>query len=123
VMRHTLLLSDCVLPSPSSVFFGVSGPRLVDSFPARRSSDLFKQFIFFSFNEFRYRNTRPLADDKTNFFFSNNFSDNEEETGFIRSEEHTSELQSRFDLVCRLLREQRNRDRVRLCDGPSTSAI
>src|SRR5699024_11371773 len=26
----------------------------------------------------------------------------------IRSEEHTSELQSRFDLVCRLLLEKRN---------------
>src|SRR5699024_11510515 len=26
----------------------------------------------------------------------------------FRSEEHTSELQSRFDLVCRLLREKRN---------------
>src|SRR5207249_8801842 len=28
----------------------------------------------------------------------------------FRSEEHTSELQSRFDLVCRLLLEQKNRD-------------
>src|SRR5699024_11650001 len=28
--------------------------------------------------------------------------------GFIRSEEHTSELQSRFDLVCRLLLEKKN---------------
>src|SRR5699024_11408582 len=27
---------------------------------------------------------------------------------FARSEEHTSELQSRFDLVCRLLREKKN---------------
>src|SRR5699024_452020 len=27
----------------------------------------------------------------------------------IRSEEHTSELQSRFDLVCRLLLEKKNR--------------
>src|SRR5699024_11620379 len=27
-------------------------------------------------------------------------------TGFDRSEEHTSELQSRFDLVCRLLLEK-----------------
>src|SRR5699024_8293723 len=27
---------------------------------------------------------------------------------FIRSEEHTSELQSRFDLVCRLLLEKKN---------------
>src|SRR5699024_11956311 len=28
---------------------------------------------------------------------------------FLRSEEHTSELQSRFDLVCRLLLEKKNR--------------
>src|SRR5207249_7195958 len=28
----------------------------------------------------------------------------------VRSEEHTSELQSRFDLVCRLLREKKNFD-------------
>src|SRR5699024_11697950 len=28
---------------------------------------------------------------------------------FIRSEEHTSELQSRFDLVCRLLLEKKKR--------------
>src|SRR5699024_12081914 len=33
--------------------------------------------------------------------------------GFLadRSEEHTSELQSRFDLVCRLLLEKKNKDR------------
>src|SRR5699024_11327367 len=29
----------------------------------------------------------------------------------IRSEEHTSELQSRFDLVCRLLLEKKNKTR------------
>src|SRR5207249_9733411 len=28
----------------------------------------------------------------------------------LRSEEHTSELQSRFDLVCRLLLEKKNKD-------------
>src|SRR5207249_6878854 len=28
----------------------------------------------------------------------------------LRSEEHTSELQSRFDLVCRLLLEKKNRE-------------
>src|SRR5438067_9137152 len=32
-----------------------------------------------------------------------------------RSEEHTSELQSRFDLVCRLLLEKKNKETVR-CD-------
>src|SRR5699024_12688657 len=30
-----------------------------------------------------------------------------------RSEEHTSELQSRFDLVCRLLLEKKNKKRTR----------
>src|SRR5699024_12079062 len=30
--------------------------------------------------------------------------------GGLRSEEHTSELQSRFDLVCRLLLEKKNSD-------------
>src|SRR5699024_11386791 len=32
--------------------------------------------------------------------------------GEIRSEEHTSELQSRFDLVCRLLLEKKNKTRT-----------
>src|SRR5207249_5417249 len=32
----------------------------------------------------------------------------------LRSEEHTSELQSRFDLVCRLLLEKKNRQHLRL---------
>src|SRR5437868_7653560 len=35
----------------------------------------------------------------------------------IRSEEHTSELQSRFDLVCRLLLEKKNSSRSRLASG------
>src|SRR5207249_8461109 len=32
----------------------------------------------------------------------------------LRSEEHTSELQSRFDLVCRLLLEKKNKVMIRL---------
>src|SRR5699024_12804011 len=35
----------------------------------------------------------------------------------IRSEEHTSELQSRFDLVCRLLLEKKKRDGIAPRDG------
>src|SRR5207249_6279283 len=35
-------------------------------------------------------------------------------TAAIRSEEHTSELQSRFDLVCRLLLEKKNVDERRM---------
>src|SRR5206468_12446532 len=34
-----------------------------------------------------------------------------------RSEEHTSELQSRSDLVCRLLREKKKTDSARLLDA------
>src|SRR5437868_12756558 len=35
------------------------------------------------------------------------FVDGRRELGLVRSEEHTSELQSRFDLVCRLLLEKK----------------
>src|SRR5699024_12822629 len=39
-----------------------------------------------------------------------------------RSEEHTSELQSRFDLVCRLLLEKKNKIRYhKLSQGPYTT--
>src|SRR6266536_848654 len=34
-----------------------------------------------------------------------------------RSEEHTSELQSRVDLVCRLLLEKKKKIVITLCDG------
>src|SRR5687768_18100125 len=37
------------------------------------------------------------------------------ESGLARSEEHTSELQSRLHLVCRLLLEKKNHKRPRSC--------
>src|SRR5438874_7301290 len=48
----------------------------------------------------------------------------------VRSEEHTSELQSRRDLVCRLLLEKKNhergdpaaRGRSRVCPDPAVTA-
>src|SRR5438067_4252647 len=36
----------------------------------------------------------------------------------VRSEEHTSELQSRFDLVCRLLLDKKNGIRDQLAEAP-----
>src|SRR5699024_1094207 len=36
-----------------------------------------------------------------------------ENNPFPRSEEHTSELQSRFDLVCRLLLEKKKKDKTK----------
>src|SRR5699024_11655450 len=38
--------------------------------------------------------------------------------GVVRSEEHTSELQSRFDLVCRLLLEKKKQHYLRICNIP-----
>src|SRR5207249_7608749 len=42
-------------------------------------------------------------------------------TGMDRSEEHTSELQSRFDLVCRLLLEKKKTNTPRNPPPPSTT--
>src|SRR5699024_12250950 len=99
-----------------SLFFALSlSLRVLHSFPTRRSSDL-------SFLE--TRNTSYLYDDLRqfeHFFYSylekNNLTNgpiglhlsSSDELLFLiaRSEEHTSELQSRFDLVCRLLLEKK----------------
>src|SRR5699024_11774035 len=104
------------LPALFSVLFLQSPPPLhhPPSFPTRRSSDLiFKlpdfllpvlnlglQFLAFFFSRFRHgwsllstcRHRKRTVD-----FLG---------CPFDRSEEHTSELQSRFDLVCRLLLEK-----------------
>src|SRR5260370_4926685 len=40
----------------------------------------------------------------------------------LRSEEHTSELQSHLNLVCRLLLEKKNRERYFVVDHPHTYA-
>src|SRR5689334_24823566 len=55
--------------------------------------------------EFREGVTQSLIDD--NESFGNSHVDVSWATG-IRSEEHTSELQSQFHLVCRLLLEKKN---------------
>src|SRR5699024_12587432 len=70
-------------------FFYSSGAHLdLHSFPTRRSSDLLSAM-------------RPVLKRG-----ENEISDYEAVLG-VRSEEHTSELQSRFDLVCRLLLEKK----------------
>src|SRR5207249_5396520 len=63
--------------------------RDLHSFPTRRSSDLIPRSCIST--------NRPLA--WTSW------------PSIARSEEHTSELQSRFDIVCRLLLEKKNQPR------------
>src|SRR2546428_10363367 len=44
-------------------------------------------------------------------------------TSFNRSEEHTSELQSRSDLVCRLLLEKKKKDNIDVSHSSISAAI
>src|SRR5699024_11897805 len=53
-------------------------------------------------------NIRPVIASIKEFFGSSQLSQFMDQTNPLRSEEHTSELQSRFDLVCRLLLEKKN---------------
>src|SRR5699024_11364921 len=50
----------------------------------------------------------PIHDEDLRFKTWNEIERHESSAVVLRSEEHTSELQSRFDLVCRLLLEKNN---------------
>src|SRR5699024_12733855 len=99
-------------PSPTSLSADDLHP-LLHSFPTRRSSDLY-QLRMISFKYPVHSVSVPHRADK-NFQIQLRVFDNQillDIIGIVyidRSEEHTSELQSRFDLVCRLLLEKKNR--------------
>src|SRR5699024_12557417 len=93
-------------------------PCTLHAFPPRRSSDLNPAIGInilsssvirrYEFQVQRTLGLSPLPHEvtettPTSLMTSKNFSLN-----IVRSEEHTSELQSRFDLVCRLLLEKKN---------------
>src|SRR5437868_15305632 len=89
---HTLTLSFIF-----SFFFYSSGDhRDLHSFPTRRSSDLDR--------EVRRRDLGIGLDAHARFAALRELDLRAQRN---RSEEHTSELQSRFDLVCRLLLEKK----------------
>src|SRR5437867_5099022 len=77
------------------------GRSMVTSFPTRRSSDLVIAGRFFNESEDLHSAAVCVIGDKlaTEFFGGVNPKN--------RSEEHTSELQSPYDLVCRLLLEKK----------------
>src|SRR5690606_41909687 len=90
-------------------------------FPTRRSSDLFHKEVRTGISShYEYANNRiehPLATIDRGFRWvdcTTNLSSLEpnEIANLIRSEEHTSELQSRENLVCRLLLEKKKRENV-----------
>src|SRR5690606_41481900 len=100
------LLSSLRLKSPSAFSFFLyrySDPRALHSFPTRRSSDLEKLNI-----------ENPDLDEHMAEILESEDLDEDQQKKLaylrIRSEEHTSELQSRENLVCRLLLEKKKRN-------------
>src|SRR5699024_12269278 len=111
LLLFTLLFSGYVLLSSSRTisFLDLNPPLLsLHSFPTRRSSDLLHGGM----------NAKiPHNEDFLQFLVEVfvNFGKSVKDavhTGDNRSEEHTSELQSRFDLVCRLLLEKKKEDEI-----------
>src|SRR5438034_7827860 len=85
-------------PFVSLFFFSSYGDhRYLHSFPTRRSSDLDRTIANGRYGS-RYRNPQHSSGNAYR----------------CRSEEHTSELQSHSDLVCRLLLEKKNMHRLDL---------
>src|SRR5256885_2407957 len=60
-----------------------------------------------------FRSARVMADEVVSHAFSHGFHSQHSERKPWRSEEHTSELQSPCNLVCRLLLEKKKRHRPR----------
>src|SRR5436190_10118339 len=78
-------------------FLMLRRPPFATLFPTRRSSDLTSHAPALGYTlESPWRTSAPIA------------RPNPLRAGRVRSEEHTSELQSHSDLVCRLLLEKKN---------------
>src|SRR5699024_12055296 len=105
-------LSSCSLPPPA-----------LPSFPTRRSSDLGSAFILFTSwiaSTVSAFGTSPLISKGILYSLTALRAKTLNAVVIVipisaqnasnRSEEHTSELQSRFDLVCRLLLEKKNNE-------------
>src|SRR5699024_11921401 len=92
----------------------------IQSFPTRRSSDLKPQYtaenVLDRAFDVDYEAMEVLLTDITEFKYGRNskayfsaildYGENKIIAYKLRSEEHTSELQSRFEIVCRLLLEK-----------------
>src|SRR5699024_11248184 len=108
-----LLPAVCLslVSSSSSAFVHLRDPL---SFPTRRSSDLLNQFGDPS-HGFVENYTYVFVQSDLQYLLRISWFHHIQLVlpagiyhKFARSEEHTSELQSRFDLVCRLLLEKKN---------------
>src|SRR5207249_12137278 len=105
----SLSSSHCSFCSSLLFFFSASRPhRHLHSFPTRRSSDLTWLFGTTVFN--RNSLKKPIGLPSA-YFVTRTGMMSCQRSDAVRSEEHTSELQSRFDLVCRLLLEKKKKNK------------
>src|SRR5207249_11658873 len=83
--------------------------RTLPTFPPRRSSDLHTLSGAPAKPDLHALKYVPSAGAEAGFWWGEVLTDQRPADAYslVRSEEHTSELQSRFDLVCRLLLEKR----------------
>src|SRR5437868_13773892 len=93
---YSTTLSACNILSSPFFFYSSTHPRHLHSFPTRRSSDLAGWDV----------HRVPVAE--------RTVGRGTRRLGLRDREEHTSELQSRFDLVCRLLLEKKKKKKMRV---------
>src|SRR5437867_9902410 len=101
----------------SFLLTGFPATQSLHSFPTRRSSDLDEMRLRRADGEYRWFLVRtvPLRDEQGNivkwYGTSTDIEDRKRAEDALRerSEEHTSELQSPYDLVCRLLLEKKKK--------------
>src|SRR5262249_62217948 len=116
---HVLLLS----PSASSFFFHCPRPpRALHSFPTRRSSDLGRVFryLHLDMHNLKVGLGDKVARGQAIGYVANDFGTTQT-TIHLRSEEHTSELQSLTNLVCRLLLEKKKTNNKVIPERESTT--
>src|SRR5206468_7598317 len=106
-----------MLASLLVIFFYLSGShRYLHSFPTRRSSDLLQATSTTQTSE-----SSPMRAIRASGRSAPSFSGSPQDGEKLRSEEHTSELQSRSDLVCRLLLEKKNQSTTERSRHPPPS--
>src|SRR5690606_41689965 len=112
------VLSTCACESPSSVFWFslflccAAHHRDLHSFPTRRSSDLGGEGHLELVPQHGHRVDATLLDRGRGHLVELDLQAAFRCEAVERSEEHTSELQSRENLVCRLLLEKKKRTRI-----------
>src|SRR5437867_6318851 len=89
-------------------FLWYADPRVLHSFPTRRSSDLYDVYIYPNdFPAFSVPPPEPAVEGDDFYRVARSLGKCDVVLYHPRSEEHTSELQSPYDLVCRLLLEKK----------------